>query len=148
MVRARDLLDRFRPVGAPGPASLVGVPADRLGEVVAELEPIFALLEDVEQQCRHIREEAEWDARRRRSQAGAARDQAVALAREDAKAARAEEAGSARRRGEEVGRAAAEKAISEVAALHERTRARLPELVAVAVQIVRDGTMGSDEFPP
>jgi citrate synthase len=138
MVRARDLLDRFRPAGAPGAASVVGVPADRLAEVTAELEPVFALLEDDERQCAQLREEAEHEAQRRREQVAERVEHLGASARETARAVRAEEAGSARRRGEEASRAAVEAAVAEAAALRERAQQRLPEWVALAVRAVQE----------
>ena len=45
MLSARDLLHRFRPVGAPG-AAPAGVPADRVAEVSRELQPVFDELVD------------------------------------------------------------------------------------------------------
>ena len=53
MPRVRDVLYRFRPAGAPGAASSAGVPVDRSADLAAELEPVFALLADTEQEvCR------------------------------------------------------------------------------------------------
>ena len=48
MPRTRGLLQRFRGAGAPGAASAVGVPADRVAETAAELEPVFARLAPVQ----------------------------------------------------------------------------------------------------
>jgi regulator of protease activity HflC (stomatin/prohibitin superfamily) len=75
MASARDLLQRFRPAGAPGPATAAGVPADRVEERAAELEPLFLLLEDAVAEAARIRRDAEVEAERRRTQA---REQAVA----------------------------------------------------------------------
>jgi len=41
VTRARDLLYRFRPAGAPGAASATGVPVDRVADLEAELQPLF-----------------------------------------------------------------------------------------------------------
>jgi hypothetical protein len=54
MPRVRDVLQRFRPSGAPGAATAAGVPADRAHELAAELEPVFALLADTERECADI----------------------------------------------------------------------------------------------
>jgi vacuolar-type H+-ATPase subunit H len=52
------ILDRFRPVGAPGPAGPVGVPAsDQIGPA-AELVPVFAALAADVDACARIVEEA------------------------------------------------------------------------------------------
>lgn len=51
MPRVRDVLQRFRPSGAPGAATAAGVPVDRTGELAAELEPVFALLAETEREC-------------------------------------------------------------------------------------------------
>ena len=58
MPRVRDLLYRFRPSGAPGGASLAGVPIDRAATVAAELEPVFGQLSAVESECDGIRDDA------------------------------------------------------------------------------------------
>ncbi len=39
-----SILDRFRPVGAPGPAGPVGVPSTDVPGYVTELAPVFAAL--------------------------------------------------------------------------------------------------------
>jgi hypothetical protein len=62
MASFRDLLLRLRPVGAPGPASGVGVPVDRRDSVEQELEPVFAQLSAVTRQCHDIRARASAEA--------------------------------------------------------------------------------------
>lgn len=62
MPRGRDLLHRFRPAGAPGSAGPRGVPADRAVELVDELAPVFARLEDTERACDLVRARADADA--------------------------------------------------------------------------------------
>lgn len=59
MPRARDFLARFRPAGIPGAAAATGVPADRLAEAGAELEPLFAMLADTEAEIDRIRAAAD-----------------------------------------------------------------------------------------
>jgi hypothetical protein len=57
-----NILDRFRPVGAPGPAGPAGVPAaDDLGPA-AELAPVFAALAADVQYCRTLVDTARLDA--------------------------------------------------------------------------------------
>lgn len=88
MPRTRGLLQRFRGAGAPGAASAVGVPADRLAETAAELDPVFARLAPVQREAEGIRararEEAEHTRRRAEEEAAAV----LAAAREHAEAER------------------------------------------------------------
>lgn len=62
MPRAPRLLRRFLPAGAPGPAGLAGVPADRVADVTAELAPVFAALAATEVQCDEVLEGGRRDA--------------------------------------------------------------------------------------
>ncbi len=62
MPRVRDLLHRFRPAGAPGPAGSAAVPVDHGADRAAELAPVFALLADTERRCTELRERAGRDA--------------------------------------------------------------------------------------
>ncbi len=55
MPGVRDLLERFRPVGTPGPAGPVGVPADSRADLEAELAPVLAGLQETERQCEQMR---------------------------------------------------------------------------------------------
>lgn len=98
MPRGRGFLDRLRPVGTPGAAARRGVPADRLAEVGAELEPLFELLAEIDAEAARIRGEAAADAART-IRAGEVRAAAViAAAGERAEAVRAEAAASGRAR--------------------------------------------------
>lgn len=58
MVDVRGILGRFKPAGAPGPPTGAAVPADRASEHAAELQPLFASLEDTEAEARAIRARA------------------------------------------------------------------------------------------
>ncbi|WP_298228108.1 hypothetical protein [Gryllotalpicola sp.] len=87
-----DFLDRFRPVGTPGPAGPVGIPTNEATGPAAELAPVFAALIATFA----TNEQLVADART----AGAARIEAarrqaaglVAAAQQDAPAARADAA--------------------------------------------------------
>lgn len=50
-----DLLNRLRPVGAPGPAGPVAVPAEEEDRAAAELAPVFAALADTVAQTDALR---------------------------------------------------------------------------------------------
>jgi len=57
-----NILDRFRPVGAPGPAGLAGVPAADEQGPAAELAPVFAALAADVESCQRLVEEARQEA--------------------------------------------------------------------------------------
>jgi regulator of protease activity HflC (stomatin/prohibitin superfamily) len=95
-----SILDRFRPVGAPGPAGPVGVPSTDVPGYVTELVPVFAALDaDIDRARGDVQE------------AQARATDAVARARADATA---EIARARREAGAE--RAAAAAAVAEAAA--------------------------------
>ena len=64
-----DILRRFRPAVAPGPAAPAGVPADRVMEAEAELAVVFAALGPAVTEASTLVEQARADADRRQ-QAG------------------------------------------------------------------------------
>ena len=64
MPRARDLLYRFRPAGAPGVAGPTGVPVDRSADANAELEHVLRSLAETERACDALLAQAQQDAER------------------------------------------------------------------------------------
>ena len=136
MLSARDLLDRFRPVGAPGAAAPAGVPADRVAELSRELQPVFDELVEVQRQCAELRTAAAAEATARRG-AGAARARAiVAAARLDAEAQRADAAARERRETEQESAATIAAAEREAAEIHRRAEERMDGHVAHVVSAV------------
>jgi flagellar biosynthesis/type III secretory pathway protein FliH len=132
MPSSREILRRFRPVGAPGALSRRGVPADRVQERDAELQPVFALLADVEREAAAVRAAAAADAAARES---AARDAAAALRAEGRTRAAAERNATAAERArltEEAGAATVSAARARAEELAARCPERLPALVASA----------------
>ena len=91
----RDLLDRFRPSGSPGPPAMSGVPADRVTERSAELEPVFAMLADVQGEVEQIGSEAQREALHRRELAAERARVILAEARRAVDAERAQAAAAA-----------------------------------------------------
>ena len=81
MPRSRDILQRFRTAGTPGAATSTGVPADRVAELAAELEPVLARLVAVREEASRIRTEARHEAERRRQAAAERADAAIRLTR-------------------------------------------------------------------
>lgn len=57
-----NILDRFRPAGAPGPAGPVGVPANGDQGPAVELAPVFAALGADVESCRRMVDEARREA--------------------------------------------------------------------------------------
>jgi vacuolar-type H+-ATPase subunit H len=124
----RDLLERFRPAGAPGAATAAGVPADRRASVEAELEPIFASLDGATRGCGEIRLTARRAADRLLADA---QQQARALAARTATEAEAEGAAVSAQLRSHAAREAAEIAVRAAADADavrrdsEQTRAQL-----------------------
>lgn len=137
MPTARDLLQRFRPLGAPGAAAPSGVPADRRAERDRELQPVFDALVDVQEEVGRIRAAATAQAHVRGEQA---EQQAAALlrtARRDAATARAEAAAAAAARVEEESRRVLAEAEADAAVVVRRAEERYAGLVDRVVHGVR-----------
>jgi len=135
--RARDLLYRFRPAGAPGAASAAGVPVDRAAELAAELQPLFAQLVGTERECADIREEARRDAERVRARETDRARGIVTAAKARTEAERAAAITRARQQGEIEFAALLAAAEREAATVRERAAERMPEYVAPVVAAVR-----------
>ncbi len=134
----RDLLERFRPSGSPGPPAMSGVPADRVTERSVELEPVFALLADVQAEAARIGADATREAQHRRERAAEQARAILGEARrlsdaERARAAAAAQAGAA----EQVGTILSE-AQQAAESLAEEARVRRAELVADVLRHARE----------
>lgn len=139
MTQTRDFLERFRPAGAPGAAARAGVPADRVRELAAEVEPVLALLDDVHAECEQIiaRAQQEADQIAASAQAEVARigrdaERRARTAREDA---RSEVLAQARAEAQQAAAGAGRQALG----VRRLAKRRMPDLVAAAVAMVRDG---------
>jgi hypothetical protein len=133
MTSLRDLLQRYRPVGTPGAAARPGVPADRVAESAAELEPVLALLTDTEDEARRIREKARDEARRIREEAARQADDLVAAAHDRAAEVRAQAAAHARAAAAPDGELLVEAAREIARRTQERAAVLMPEYVDRAV---------------
>jgi hypothetical protein len=89
-----DFLRRFRLHVVPGAPAAVPAPADRAGELEAEVAPIFAALEEAQRHAAAIVAEAERAAAAARTRAAADGQRLIAAARADSAAARADAAGT------------------------------------------------------
>jgi vacuolar-type H+-ATPase subunit H len=134
----RDFLMRFRPAGSPGAAAArAGVPADRSGELEAEVAPVLARLDDTEAERERLIAQARRDA-----------EQIVAAARSAAGAIAADAAQRAEtvreRAGQEVVAAARKQstrttqvAAQQAAQIRELARQRTPALVSQILGTIR-----------
>lgn len=134
MARSRNLLERFRPAGTPGAAAKPGVPADRVAELSAELEPVLTLLDDTVREARAIRAQAHQRAEQVRRRAEDRSRALLAEARRDAEAERSAAAVRVTEKAESE--AAASLAAAEQEA--EEIRRRGTELMPVYVDRVLD----------
>jgi len=125
----RDFLTRFRPAGSPGAAArAAGVPADRSGELEAEVAPVLALLDDTAAE----RERLITQARREAEQmVAAARSAAGAIAADRAAA------GQVMTAAREQAAKTAEDARRQAAQIRELARQRTPALVSRIVGTIR-----------
>jgi hypothetical protein len=147
MPGVRDLLDRFRPAGAPGSAGAAGVPLDRQAATTTELDPVFAALAPVVAECRRLRRDAAREAARREA---AAAEQARALVARARNAAAADRAAAAARVREDVAAEVAqlnEVAAAEAEEVRRRGAQRLPWLVSRVVDLVRDDLATLEDGP-
>lgn len=126
----RDLLDRFRPSGSPGPLAMSGVPADRVTERSAELEPVFAVLADVQAEVEQIGSEAQREALHRRERAAEQARAILAEARRAVDAERAQAAATAQAGAAEQVAAIVTDAQRAAESLAEQADARRAALVA------------------
>jgi cell division septum initiation protein DivIVA len=87
-----DLLDRLRPVVAPGADTASAVPADRRHEAESELAEVFAVIEDYREEADGIRTAARAKADQLLGDAAKHAEHIVEAAQRQADAARAEAA--------------------------------------------------------
>ena len=128
MVRP-TILDRFRPVGAPGPGGPAGVPAADDQGVAAELVPVFAALARDVTACESLVAEARQSSEREMEQARAQAAVIVAKARREAVTERAKAAARIEQEASKRDAQLLEQARLEAAALSEAGLARLPAAV-------------------
>ena len=148
MPRSRDILQRFRPAGTPGAASNVGVPADRVAEIGAELAPVFSALADTQEQAAAIRAEAATEAERRRQVAVERAAALVAAARRDEAAERSEAALRTSTRASEESDAVLAAAGHDVEELRRRVARRMPEYVDRVLRSARATLDAADGSAP
>jgi len=137
MPRIRDVLDRFRPSGAPGAASGAAVPADRAAEQAIELAPVFAALADTQAEVARIRAAGAAGSARRREAAAEVAAQIVARARQRAEAER----GDAFTRSPAAAVAAGEELIGQGGRAADEIRRRAADALPGHVAVVIDAAL-------
>ncbi|MGZ4571866.1 MAG: hypothetical protein ACXVXU_13425 [Blastococcus sp.] len=130
MPSARDLLQRFRPVGAPGAAAPAGVPADHAAELGRELRPVFDELAGAVGEVGRIRAAAADEARARRERGAAEARRIVEGARRQAERERADTATRLLRHAEAESATALAAARQEAAGISRRAQERSADYVA------------------
>lgn len=126
--RARDVLYRFRPAGAPGAATAAGVPRDRRADAAVELEGVFSLLESSAQEGQAIVAEAMREAERIGQDAAERAAQIIAAASSRTDAERTTAVAEARRVADAESLTLARSAASDADALLARARGRMPDV--------------------
>lgn len=144
MPAIHDVLQRFRPAGAPGPAA--AVPADRRAALEEELAPVFTGLEDAEADWRRIVSEARDRARVLEETARAEAAGLVEQARSAAAGERASAEAEVRHAAEGEDRALLSAADDEANRIRTVASSRLDGLVARAVGLV--GSFVDDTWTP
>lgn len=143
MPRPRDLLQRFRLAGTPGAPAAAGVPADRVAEVSAELEPVLARLADAEREAERLRAGARDEAARRVRDAADRAQADLAAARLDADAEQADAAARVRSRADAELAAVLEEARTEADRTTRRAAERMPEYVDRVIAALRSDVLGT-----
>jgi len=133
----RDFLARFRPAGSPGPAARAGVPADRTGELAAEVAPVLARLDDTGAECERLIAQARREAEQIVAAARSAADAIAADAAERAEAVRAQAAQQVLATARKQAARATQAATQQAAQTRELARQRTPALVGRIVGTIR-----------
>lgn len=129
-----SILDRFRPVGAPGPAGPAGVPAADDQGPAAELAPVFAALADDVAGCAALVEEARRTAEETLLSARGKAAAMLSQARLDAGAERAKAATRVEQEASNSDAQVLEKARQEAAALEDAGLGRIPAVVGEVME--------------
>ena len=149
MVDVRGILRRFKPAGAPGAAIGAAVPADRTAEHEAELQPLFASLEDAEAEAHAIRARAAAEAAEIRQEARRRADSILEEAAERATREQAAAERQARAAAEQSSAALLDQAHARAESLRVHAQPRVQEFVDRIVTEIADTLLGtSDRVQP
>ncbi|HZP51330.1 hypothetical protein [Actinocrinis sp.] len=143
MVDVRGILRRFKPAGAPGAAIGAAVPADRTAEHDAELQPLFASLEDAEAEAHQLRARAAAEAADIRQEARRRAESIVEEAAERATLEQEKAERQARTAAEQSSAALLDQARSHAESLRVHAEPRVQEYVDRFVGEVADTLLGT-----
>lgn len=138
MPGVRDFLERLRPSGTPGAASISGVPADRVGERSTELAAVLALLAADQAAATSIREMGAAEAQRIRDAAAEQARAVISEALRSAQGVRLETAARARSQAALDAQDLLEAAQQEAARVMQTARTREPVFVERVRALLRD----------
>ncbi len=148
MPTLRELLDRFRSAGPPGPAAPAAVPVDRRSRLVDEVAPVFAALAVTDEHAAGIVAAARAEAERTRDQGRREADALVSRAEQERQAGYAQafaETRAAANRRSEVSAAQARSAADDIARRAARCRPALADLalrkIRGSIEAAPDGTV-------
>ncbi len=133
----RDFLTPFRPAGSPGAAERAGVPADRAGELEAEVAPVLALLADTEAERERLITQARRDAEAIVAAAQSAAATIAADAAQRAETVREQAERQVMSAAREQAARTVEDARQQAAQTRELARQRMPALVSRVVGTIR-----------
>jgi hypothetical protein len=136
--RVRDLLNRFRPAGAPGAAGNAGVPVDRDASMRTELAPLFARLAPTLGDCADIVARARRDADVRRAADAERARSLLAQAQVTAPVERRSAASAIEEQVAADAAHASSAAANDLLELRERVLQRTPALVEQVVAAVSE----------
>jgi vacuolar-type H+-ATPase subunit H len=134
----RDFLTRFRPAGSPGAATRAGVPADRSGELEAEVAPVLARLDDTEAERERLIAQARGQAEQIVAAARSAADAIAADAAQRAETVREQAAQQVVAAARKQAARTTQVATHQAAMIRELARQRSPALVSRIVGTVTD----------
>jgi hypothetical protein len=130
----RDVINRFRVVGPPGPAAPAAVPADRRTELAEELAPVFAALTDTRARARDIVRAAELEAARIRTEGDRRAEELLSTAAADRDAVRAAAFAAAQQMTTRQAARLGEDGRLEAEIVERRAAEHRPDLVARAMR--------------
>lgn len=136
MARLGELLERFRHVATPGPPAAAGVPDDAAADLQAELRPLIAALDDVEDKVQALVDAAAAEAAAVRERGARDAERIMDDARLQAAGLRA---APPEERPDDEALAIVARAGAEADGVLRRSRNRIPSLVARVVSCVRAG---------
>lgn len=142
MVDVRGILRRFKPAGAPGAAIGAAVPADRTAEHDAELQPLFASLQDAEAEAQAIRARAAAEATDIRQEARLRAESIVEEAAERATLEQEKAERQARTAAERCSAALIEQARTRAESLRVHAQPRVQEYVDRFVNEIAETLLG------